>query len=169
MPSKVLVSDTNIWIDLHRANILDPVFRLPYEFVVTDFVYRELRAPGPNDLTRLGLRVESLGSDAMLALLSLRAELANPSLADLSCFYLAAENGWTLLTGDKAVRKSCVDRGVEVHGVLWLLDKLHEHQILDGAALSDGLAAMLEQGARLPEAECQRRLKVWGHAGGKIR
>ena len=161
MSTKILVSDTNIWIDLHRANILEAVFRLPYEFVVTDFVYRELRAPQPHDLTGLGLRVEVLEPDSIQALLQLRAELANPSLADLSCFHLASENGWTLLTGDGAVRESCLERGVDVHGVLWLLDELFTNKIYDGATLADALKAMLEQGARLPAAECQARLRRW--------
>lgn len=161
MPIKILVSDTNIWIDLHRANILGLVFKLPYEFVVTDFVYRELKAPGPNDLTRLGLRVETLGPDSILELMRLREELANPSLADLSCFHLASSKKWTLLTGDKAVRIACQERGVEVHGILWILDQLYEKGILDGSALSAAIQAMLDHGARLPKAECQKRLKLW--------
>lgn len=45
MPAKILVSDTNIWIDLHHSNLLEKVFQLPHQFVTTDFVWRELRKP----------------------------------------------------------------------------------------------------------------------------
>ncbi|MCH8543882.1 MAG: hypothetical protein LAT61_09965 [Alcanivorax sp.] len=161
MPIKILVSDTNIWIDLHRANILSAAFQLPYEFVVTDFVYRELRAPQPNSLIELGLRVESLGADSIIELTHLRVELGNTSLADLSCFHLAASNKWTLLTGDKAVRAACQIHGVEVRGVIWILDQLFAEKVLDGEDLAIALQTMLDRGARLPQAECDKRLRLW--------
>lgn len=41
----MLVSDTNIWIDLHRSGLLEAVFDLPHQFVATDLVWRELHRP----------------------------------------------------------------------------------------------------------------------------
>lgn len=161
MPTRILVSDTNIWIDLHRAGILSATFRLPYEFIVTDFVYRELVMPGPDSLIELGLRVEPLGPDSISALARLKVELGNTSLADLSCFHLAALKQWTLLTGDKAVRAACHTHGVEVRGVLWILDQLFAEKILGGMDLATALQAMLDMGARLPKTECDKRLKQW--------
>lgn len=42
MPTRILVSDTNIWIDLHRSGLLETVFRLPCLLMV-------LRAVNPNN------------------------------------------------------------------------------------------------------------------------
>lgn len=161
MPTRILVSDTNIWIDLDRANILPAVFQLPCEFVVTDFVYRELQIPEPTNLTNLGLRVAPLDSAGIIELMRLKAELGNSSLADVSCFHLAALNKWTLLTGDKAVRTACQARGMDVHGVLWVLDQLFEKKILKSENLATALKAMLDLGGRLPQAESEKRLKLW--------
>lgn len=36
---KVLVSDTSVLIDLERVQVLEPSFRLPFEFVVPDLLY----------------------------------------------------------------------------------------------------------------------------------
>lgn len=158
---KILVSDTNIWIDLHRSGLLEAAFRLPHAFTTTDFVWRELHAPPGRMLTEMGLTVETIESDEILTLLELRRALNNSSLADVSCYFLAKERGWTLLTNDGALRKSGHASDLEVRGILWILDELEQHQILTGEQLARALDAMLRQGSRLPRAECQRRFSKW--------
>ncbi len=55
---KVLVSDTSVLGDLDRGSLVEPVFRLPFEFTVPDLLYeRELREHGGAEFVRLGLRV----------------------------------------------------------------------------------------------------------------
>jgi len=161
MPVKILVSDTNIWIDLHRSNLLTRVFELPYQFVTTDFVWRELHKPPGQQLTDLGLAVEALSSDKIPTLLELTQSLKNSSLADVSCYFLAREKSWTLLTNDGALRKSGHKAKLDVRGVLWILDELELHQILSRSELAVALTAMLKAGARLPGTECQQRLNRW--------
>ncbi len=41
----VLVTDTNIWIDLDNGGILVDVFRLPYQFLTPDIAIREYIRP----------------------------------------------------------------------------------------------------------------------------
>jgi hypothetical protein len=118
MPTKILVSDTNIWIDLHRCNLLETVFRLPHQFVTTDFVWRELRKPPGQQLTDMGLSIEAISSDETLQLFGLKQSLNNSSLADVSCYLVARERGWTLLTNDGALRKSGHQAELDVRGVL---------------------------------------------------
>ena len=63
---KVLVSDTSVLVDLERGSLVEPVFRLPFEFTVPDLLYeRELREHGGPDFVRLGLRVEELDGDGV--------------------------------------------------------------------------------------------------------
>ena len=118
MPTKVLVSDTNIWIDLHRSGLLEAAFHLPHAFATTDFVWRELQTPPGRALTDMGLSVEAIEGDEMPTLLELRHALNNSSLADVSCYFLARERGWALLTGDGALRRSARQSEIEVRGVL---------------------------------------------------
>lgn len=161
MPHCILVTDTNIWIDLHRANLLVPVFQLPFQFVTTDFVIAELHQPQGKVLEAMGLQVESFESEDVLALYQLRQTLGNPSLADMSCYFLAREKGWTLLTNDKQLRTSGQKTGMDVHGSLWLLDQLESCRLLKPSLLLLSLETMLAADARLPEEECKVRLKRW--------
>ncbi|WP_292257222.1 hypothetical protein [Marinospirillum sp.] len=161
MSVKVLVSDTNIWIDLHRSGLLETVFALPYQFVTTDFVWRELRKPPGQQLTDLGLQVEGMNGDEIVTLFQLRQTLGNSSLADVSCYFLAKARNWTLLTNDGALRKSGHQAQLEVRGVLWILDELESHQLLTSQQLAEALDSMLEAGARLPRHECNLRLNRW--------
>lgn len=161
MPTKILVSDTNIWIDLHHSNLLEKVFQLPHQFVTTDFVWRELRKPPGHHLKDLGLAVEALSGNETMELFNLRQTLNNSSLADVSCYFVARERGWTLLTNDGALRKSGRRASLDVRGVLWILDELEQRQVLSPNDLFTALTAMLTAGARLPEDECKKRLATW--------
>lgn len=161
MPTKILVSDTNIWIDLHHSNLLEKVFQLPHQFVTTDFVWRELRNPPGHHLKDLGLAVEALSGNETMELFDLRQTLNNSSLADVSCYFVARDRGWTLLTNDKALRKSGRRASLDVRGVLWILDELEQHQVMSPNDLFTALTAMLIAGARLPEDECNQRLARW--------
>ena len=161
MPTKILVSDTNIWIDLHHSNLLEWVFRLPHQFVTTDFVWRELQKPPGQQLTDLGLSIEALSGLETMELFNLIPTLNNSSLADVSCYFVAKERGWTLLTNDGALRKSGQRASLDVRGVLWILDELEKHQFLSPNDLFMAITAMREAGARLPEDECQNRMARW--------
>ncbi|MFC4259682.1 type II toxin-antitoxin system VapC family toxin [Marinobacter lacisalsi] len=162
MPAKILVSDTNIWIDLHRSGLLETVFELPHQFVTTDFVWRELRKPPGQQLTELGLTIETIDGEQTATLFQLRQSLNNSSLADVSCYFVAREMGWTLLTNDGALRRSGREAELDVRGVLWILDELEHCDICSGFRLAEALGAMLDAGARLPGTECRQRLGRWG-------
>lgn len=161
MPPECLISDSNIWIDLHRGSLLQEVFRLPYRLVTTDFVFEELEYPRGSDLCRLGLSVLNFSGEETLKLYELRKILRNSSLADVSCFHLASQRGWILLTGDRAVRLACQKRGLEVHGTLWLLDALYRYRIVTGKALSRALEEMRRKGGRFPQKACEECLSQW--------
>jgi predicted nucleic acid-binding protein len=165
MPTKILVSDTNIWIDLHHSGLLETVFQLPHQFVTTEFVWRELRKPPGQQLTDLGLGIEIINSTEISTLFDLKQTLNNSSLADVSCYFVARERGWALLTNDGALRKSGHNAELEVRGILWILDELAQAQILSSAESADALDLMRSTGSRLPDAECLQRLKKWRGGG----
>ncbi|MDW7755760.1 MAG: hypothetical protein SCH68_11405 [Brevefilum sp.] len=53
-------------------------------------------------------------------------------------------------------------QAIEVHGVLWLLDVLVDHQIITQSGACLALKRMLVHNARLPKKPCNKRLKKWG-------
>lgn len=158
---RVYISDTNIWSHFRHGGLLEELFALPFVFASTDFVLNELPEGESEQLKALGLIVETLEGEAITALFELTVQHNNSALADVSCYYVAKEEGLPLLTGDGPLRKRATKDGVEVRGALWLLDQLIEHQVIASNHAAAALQAMLDAGARLPQAECEKRFGDW--------
>lgn len=156
LPS-VLVADTNIWIDLENGEILADVFRLPYQFFTTDFVVEEFIRPGWVTLQDLGLQTYSLEPEYILELIRLRQIHRQLSAVDLAALLLARALDASLVTGDRRLNELAKAQGVPVHGVLWILDEMVIHHVLTATQAAIALREMLDQGARLPDGECQKR------------
>jgi predicted nucleic acid-binding protein len=160
--NSIYISDTNIWIDFRHAGLLDVMFVLPFSLCCTDFVLSELNDFDHEDLIARGLQIIELDEESIVGLTDLKAEHNNSSLADVSCYLLAKRTGYPLLTGDGQLRKQAVKDGLQVHGALWLLDKLVELGLISPRQAHASLIAMLTANARLPKAECTARLQTWG-------
>ena len=156
----VLVSDTSVIIDLERGEILETVFTLDVEFAVPDLLFqRELTGPLGDQLLALGLRVEELHPAELQNATILSRTDRSLSLADTFAFALAHARQWTLLTGDAGLRRSAEAHQVDVHGTLWILDKLEAdgvcgHDVLDTALTKTSTHPR----CRLPRNEVARRL-----------
>jgi len=157
----VLVTDTNIWIDLENGGILVEVFRLPYQFLIPDFAIPELIRPRWETLEVLGLRAHELPAEQVVELSRLRQAYRNLSMIDLSALLLARMLDATLVTGDWRLSELANANGLAVHGVLWLLDEIVHFKALTPGQAATALRRMLESGARLPPKECNNRITRW--------
>ncbi|MEW5869072.1 MAG: type II toxin-antitoxin system VapC family toxin [Chloroflexota bacterium] len=160
LPS-VLVTDTNIWIDLENGGILPDVFGLPYQFLTPDFAIREFVRPKWQLLQALGLRSQELEPALIQELAFLRATNRALSATDLAAFLIARALDATLLTGDWRLSDLATENGIRVHGVLWLLDEMVRFRAISPEQAANALSQMLNQGARLPQDECRKRLASW--------
>ena len=152
------MSDTSVLIDLDRGALVEPTFRLPFELTVPDLLYeRELKDHGGPDFIRRGLRIEELDGDGVSLALGYRHKRRSLSLPD--SFALAKKNSWTLLSGDRGLRELANEEEVACHGVLWLLDQIFEHRVIDQNDLNAGLAKIAAHPrCRLPKSEIRKRL-----------
>jgi predicted nucleic acid-binding protein len=157
----VLVSDTSIIIDLDRGELLDVAFTLDDQFVVPDLLFaRELEGDLGARLQGLGLIVEPLTAGEVTQATVLRRSDQRLSLPDTFAFALAHARAWALLTGDRALRAAAEAKGIEVHGTLWVLDRLEQTAKCDPAALHAGLTkTAAHPRCRLPHNEVDQRLK----------
>ena len=160
LPS-VLVTDTNIWIDLENGKILAEVFRLPYQFFTTDFAVEEFIHPEWATLQNLGLQIHGLEPEYVLELVRLRQIHHQLSAIDLAALLLARVLDASLVTGDRRLNELAKAQGIPVHGVLWILDEMVIHHVLTAHQAANALREMLDQGARLPDGECQKRFDRW--------
>ncbi|MHB8995211.1 MAG: PIN domain-containing protein [Armatimonadota bacterium] len=158
----IFVTDANVWIDLDNGGLTALVFALPYDFVSPDVVVHELGDELGGRLLDGGLVEHTTGPEADAAFANLRARYKHPSDEDLYALLLALEQRWGLLTGDRELREAAEGHGLEVHGLLWVLDELVDAELLAMRAAARALQRILDDGARLPADECDKRLLHWG-------
>ncbi len=159
----VLVSDTSVLIDLDRGALVEATFQLPFEFTVPDLLYqRELRGHGGPEFVRMGLRIEELDGDGVSLALGYLRKRRSLSLPDSFALALAKTNAWTLLSGDRELRELTEEENVQCHGVLWLLDKMFEHCVIDPDRLCTGLDKIAAHPrCRLPKSEIRKRILAY--------
>ena len=139
----VIVNDASCLIDLHKGRLLHVLLRLPYRFVIP-LPVRE------SELLSFTEQEWQLLDDAGLETFNLSSELTSrafvarsqhPRLSPYDCFCLVVtehHGDSVLLTGDNLLRRVAADRGMDVHGALWIIDELAagnhcEHELLVSA------------------------------------
>ena len=158
----VVIQDANILIDLADVDLLEDFFRLDVEAHTTDFVLHELRQRVDQFVADGQLRVKSFDGDELAELLGFQTQLSRRlSLADSSVLKVAIDQRGLLLTGDETLRKAAQQRNVEVHGSLWVLDRLVAEGVLTALKAARKLKLLMQLNPRLPQAACQQRLADW--------
>jgi predicted nucleic acid-binding protein len=160
--SSMLVVDANILIDIHHGNLTRPLFSMSFTLVTTDLIVSELEIPNSEYLMGLGLRSIELSSDQVERLLLLSSSYRRLSVKDLSALMLAKEWRVPLLTNDKPLRDIATEAGIEVHGTIWILDRMVCLNLISPGDAADALESMIAKGSRFPPSECDRRMKRWG-------
>ena len=166
---KIVVNDTNVFIDLLDVGLLDQFFHLPWEIHTTDFVMLELLREGQKDAVskyeRDGrLRVATFIFDEIIEINKLHKRHDsnnNVSLTDCSVWYYAKRNRYTLLTGDRRLRSSALCEGVDVRGIIYVFDELVKFGIITSDLAHEKLRTLKELNPRLPQDEIDKRLKLW--------
>lgn len=159
----MFVVDADVLIHLDAGGLVAELFELGHEIVASDITLDELRdgPPARETLVALGLAPKSLTGQRVVDVAHVVAANRGVSVQDVSAMLVAEDEGCVLLTGDGSLRVLAKCRGVEVHGVLWLLDRLLEQGLREASRAADALEAMLAVGARLPLGECEARIKLW--------
>jgi len=162
---RIAVKDTSILIDLAEGDLLGLWFKLQIETHTTDFVLTELRKESQwqrvSVFVDAGLIQRHATSSVGLAEVVTYSQANGVSLADASGVLLAIRLKACLLTGDRRMRNAARDDGIEVRGVLWIIDQLVERGVLPKHEAAERLERICAAGSRLPPDECASRLKGW--------
>ena len=166
---KIVVNDTNVFIDLFNVGLLEGFFSLPWEIHTTEFVMLELTKEGQHDSVSQYkenglLHISVFDSDVMTEILELyhqHMNQTNLSLADCSVWYYAKKNNYALLTGDRKLRRVSESDNVEVHGIIYVFDSLKEAGIISAREAAAKLRQLYSINPRLPKEAIERRLRQW--------
>lgn len=166
---RIIVSDTSCIIDLHKVELLLSIFELPYTFVIPHTLFENelLRLSGQEkaELLHRGIEVHEL--DGVGVEHALNYFNAHPALQLNDCFALRMAEEMDdaiLMTGDAKLREVATAKTIEVHGVLWVVDELDHHAVVDRAPLQAAMRRFLDDPlVYLPVEEVRLRIRRFGH------
>ncbi|MEA5140409.1 PIN domain-containing protein [Arcicella rigui] len=163
---KLIISDTNILIDLIRLELIDVFFQLEnLALKTTDFVFEELFEEQKlvfsifiNDG-----KFEILESfeDDLLQIMDIQARTSGLSFEDCSVWYFAEKLNGILLTGDGKLRRQSSLNGVEVKGILFVFDILLLQNKITFEDAIDKLNQLYQLNTRLPTVPKNQRIEFW--------
>ncbi|WP_435105529.1 PIN domain-containing protein [Arhodomonas sp. AD133] len=160
----LLVSDTNIIIDLETGGLVDELLALDEDVGVPDVLFHEELAAQHSYLEQAGLGVLPLEGKTMMRAFQLAGRYQKPSRNDLMAMALAEQERGVLLTGDQDLRRAAETEHVPVHGTIWVIGKMIDSALITPERANAAYEAMYHDGRRLPWAEVRRQLREYGVA-----
>ena len=164
---KIIVNDTNIFIDLHSIGLLEEMCNLPYEIHTVDFVMAEIveetQRIAFEHLVSIGkIRVNSFLAEEVMEIVAEHSEVSgNLSVPDCSVCYYARKYQVPMLTGDRRLRKYAEAQDIEVHGILFLFDEMVRFGVVSPAIAAMKLEELMQLNVRLPKSEISQRIILW--------
>ncbi len=109
------------------------------------------------------LIIQKFGAEDMIAIMNIQAQKPKLSDKDCSALYCAQNLNASLLTSDSVLRKFAETQNVEVHGHLWVLDALLDHNCITPSTAIAKLNELniVNSKLKLPKLECEARIKKW--------
>ncbi len=162
---RIVVSDSSCIIDLRKAALLESFLRLPYEILIPNTLFDDellkFTAPQKHALLQGGLKVVDVPGRGVLRAQEVLREAPRLSVNDGFAFVVAeSHDGCVLVTGDRVLRTLASKHGIEVHGVLWVVDELHRHGLENDASLAAALRILeTDDSVRLPHRELRGAIR----------
>ena len=167
MKNKIVVSDTNIFLDLISIDLLDRFFELPFKVYTTDFIINEITIPEQKEKIDFhtdckDIEVVSFNPNDFMEISDLQVNSqTNVSIRDCSVWYYAKKTDSLMLTGDAKLRRVAENDNVKVSGILFIFDNFVEFNVISVINAAKKLEQLQEINPRLPKGECEKRIKLW--------
>ena len=160
----IVVSDTNIFIDLASVGMMEDSCELPVRMHTTDQVINEITDNAQKTLVGKlvdegKITVKHFDETEFSHVIEMfQTRKNNVSVTDCSVWYYAKRNGYRLLTGDNKLKNSAIADGVQVSGILFLTDMLVEQKIISRKDMAEKLERLLDLNSRLPKRIINERI-----------
>ncbi|PTQ51890.1 MAG: hypothetical protein HSCHL_0966 [Hydrogenibacillus schlegelii] len=154
--------DTSILIDLFKCNLLSVLPKLVKAEVLKIALILETEPELRGRIRSSGYIVPKSPEKTDAEAVVIETLRKKPGLSVVDALYLHHANTTKkmLLTGDGSLRKSAAEKGVEVHGLLWILQTGFDRGVITREELCACLKKTREDATfRLPEEEVDRMIK----------
>jgi rRNA-processing protein FCF1 len=122
---KLLINDANILIDIVKLDIIEAFLSLDFDLHTTDFVFEELEKYQQESLKsqRLGI-IKTENQTDFMDIINLLNSNKGLSFEDCSVWHYTKKMNGTLITGDGILRKKVTNAGLEVKGIIYILEEI---------------------------------------------
>lgn len=161
---KLIITDVSVLFDLYHLGVLPEFFVLNAEISITSFVYNEIVFS--NQLKEFEtykrskqLNVMTLTEDEQEAVHQFTTKRSLKSIPDKTMLWKSIQLQCALLTCDNKLKKEAIDHGIEVHGSIWVIEKMVEENILVSSKAIELLERLKTVNDRLPIEEIDKIIK----------
>ncbi len=165
---KIIINDANILIDLVELQLLPNFFALEFDFYTTSLIFEELEDDQQFTLKTYvdsgKLFVHEMTNGQITEINNIQKTKPALSLQDCSAFYQAQIESGILITSDNTLRKFAKAQNQEVHGHLWVFDKMVESETISGELAINKLnelCQVINRNLGLPQHEIEKRIQQW--------
>lgn len=155
---QLLISDANILIDMEEGQLLELMFKLPFQFQTPDMLFVDELAELHPHLPGYGLQLGILNDASIHRVSQLVLKYKNTGRYDCMALALAQQEQCTLLTGDQNLTKAAKAEKVATRGSIWLVEQLVQHRIITIESARHSYTHMEANGRRLPWKQARQRL-----------
>ena len=165
MTHRIAINDATILIDLVKTGLFEASLKLSIVYHTTSIIFEELhdfqRAFFSVAIQQEKYRIIEITLDEMAEIYELVTLDKNLSEQDWSAYYFSKKWMCLLLTGDTRLRNRASSEGIQVCGILWILDELLSGQHITPTDAYHLLQQLMSVNKRLPQNECMERLRFW--------
>jgi len=153
--NKIVVSDTNIFIDLIDIGLIDALFHCGLEVHTTAMVIDEIKDDAQRDVLLsfselVTRKYKEQDYRLVFEYYTTAMHYSNLSVTDCSVLLYARELGCPLITNDGKLRNTAKDEGVEVKRLLSVIMYMVEMKAISKDRAATAMKKLMETNSRAP-------------------
>ena len=155
------INDANILMDIVKLDLVEAFLALEFDLYTTDFVFAEMEPEQQEVLESEVLTKITADEEEMSDIFNLTEEHTGLSYEDCSAWYFAQKMDGILVTGDGKLRTKASASGIEVRGMIYIIEQIKVQGLLPIATCTEKLRLLKQINDRLPMAEIDNRIQAW--------
>lgn len=161
---KLIITDSSVFFDIIKIQLLTEFFALDFEICTTDFVKGEILESEQREQIEMFIQLHKLivfelSELEIEEIVNFKTKRLFKTLIDKTVLWKAKQLKCPLLTGDAKLRNEAIEQGVTVHGSLWVIQIIESYVIAASAGI-EYLQKLKISNDRLPLDEIEKLIKI---------
>lgn len=163
---KIVVSDTNVFIDLISLELMEVFFRLGYQVHTSALVVHEIDDPSQAKMVRRfvedgQLQVDFPDENQLRKAVDFFQSTRKLSLPDCAVMELAERISGTILSSDRSVKEESNKRNIKLNGLLVVISEMVKVELITRSEGIVKLEILTSKNGRAPKKECYALMETW--------